>query len=265
MELRANVSAPRPRRGVRDLARLAHDAVSGPGRARARGHRRPRRGGARLLPRRVDRLGRGVPHGDGAAVDRRRPVRARGDRLAARGRGRGGRGQGGRRRGAARLDRQAARRTGVAPPRALAGGLAHVLHDRHRQRRGDARPGAAGACLPRAQGQARRARGPGAARGRTSRVPGEAAARGRERGLDARGGKRADAGAGGARGGARRAALPRRRPRLVPRPARARAATARDRRRGLPRPERRRSRGRLRRGHQRQARQVGWDSRGDRA
>ena len=162
---------------------------------------------------------------------------------------------------AARLDRPAARRAALAPARPLARGAADVVHDRDRLDRRHARPRAPGARVPLAEDQGGRRRGPRAPRGRARGV-GRAAARGRQRGLDARVGARADARADPARRGVRGAALPGRRPRLVPRPARAPPAPPGDRGRGLPRPARRGAGGRVRRRDQREAREVRRRARG---
>ena len=103
---------------------------------------------------------------------------------------------------------------------------AHLVHDRDRLARRHARPRAASARVPRPQDQGRRRRGPRAPGG-GARGVGRAAAGGRQRGLDARVRARADARADPARRRVRRAALPGRRPGLVPRPARAAAHACR--------------------------------------
>ena len=109
------------------------------------------RGEARagLLPRRDARVRDRLPRHHRSAARRRRSVRARGPRGAARGR-RGPDGRQGRAgRGASRLDRQAARRAALAAARALARERsADLVHDRDRHDRRHARPRAAGQRVP---------------------------------------------------------------------------------------------------------------------
>ena len=245
-----------PRRGVRHRARLADVAVRGPGRAGARWRRG--RGEASPIYYRGESVESALDFLDRrrAAARRRGPVRARGHRGAARGRGRRGR------RPRPRSTRPST--TGSAAGSACRSGgcsasprgAAHLVHDRHRLRRGHARPRPPGARVPRAEGQGRRRRGPRAARG-GARGVGRAAAGGRQRGLDARGGARAHAGADPSWAWSSWSSRSRPRPRTFLRARRARPSPAGDRGRGLPGPARRGAGRRVRRRDQREARQVG--------
>ena len=172
---------------------------------------------------------------------RRRPLRARGHRGAARGRGRRGGRQGRARRRAARLDRPAARR-------AASGGCSGSRPRRRPPRsRSASTPSRARATAPagRARFRALKVKVGGAEdleRLEAVRDESDAPLR-----VDANEGWTLEPArelmpdADPAGRGVRRAAVPRRRPRLLPRAARARPAPARDRRRGLPGPARRRA------------------------